>query len=764
MHGNNIGVSSPSTNSHPRRNKALLWAALSAASLALAPVLSAKAVDGWLNWRGPLQTGVSLEKNLPDSIDPEGESHLWSYPVKGGGAPVIADGRVYVFGYYEENDGTLVEETLLCLDADTGEKLWEYRSRDFLSDNVYNRYGIGSPCVDPETGNVYFMPTSGLALAFDRDGNKLWERSMLEEFWRLTFPNGRTGGPVIEGDFVIFRGITANWGTTGPPGDRFYGFNKHTGELAWHSSPDVRPVDSSNSSPTFGDLDGRRVFIAGTGSGSIICSNALTGEPVWRVTISQGGVNGTVLFYGDDKIIAVHGKENIDTTAKGRLVCYRIPTEYPTGDKPVILSPSDEIWRNDEHVSFSSSPVLHDGRVYTTIATGSLLCVDADTGETLWSLKLAPDQLHASPLYADDKLYVPMADGKAYVVKPHDDRGEILDEVDMGAICLAAPSAYAGKVYIQTKEALHCFGEEGGKFVGVKTPKTRIKDKKIAALQVVPAEIALMQGQSVDFTVWGLNAVGQRIKKLDKVEWDTGPLAAKVSGKTLTVNRDAPYAAGMIKATANGVSTSIRGRVVAGPSYSEDFESFELNSKNYLGEAASFPPSFWLGARVKWSVVEREGEKVVANVLDSVIKQRTMNFVGHHDLSNYTFSADVLTDGNRRIMSSIGLVNQRYLITLVGNWRILEVSSNHDRLKESVPFNVKANTWYRLKTTIQDNRDGTGVVKAKAWVRGEPEPDAWTIEVPVDKLHPKGAPAIFALSPQAQKRVFIDNLEITPNN
>jgi hypothetical protein len=110
------------------------------------------------------------------------------------------------------------------------------------------------------------------------------------------------------------------------------------------------------------------------------------------------------------------------------------------------------------------------------------------------------------------------------------------------------------------------------------------------------------------------------------------------------------------------------------------------------------------------------------------------------------------------------LVNQRYLIALVGNWRILEVSSNHDRLKQSVPFNVKPNTWYTLKTKVKDNGDGSGVVMAKAWIRGEAEPDAWTIEVPVDKLHPKGAPAIYALSPQAQKRVYLDNLKINPNN
>ena len=764
MHGNKIGVSSTSTNTYPRRNKALLLAVLATASLTLMSVLSAKSVDGWLSWRGPLQSGVSLERNLPDSLELDGEDHLWSYPIKGGGAPVIADGRAYVFGYYEEDEGKLVEETLLCLDAKSGKKIWEYRSRDFLSDNVYNRYGIGSPCIDPETGNVYVMITSGLVLAFDRDGEKLWEHSMLEEFWRLTFPNGRTGGPVIDGDFVVFRGITANWGPSGPPGDRFYGFEKQTGELAWWSAPDIKPVDSSNSSPTFTDIDGRRVFIAGTGSGSIVCSNARTGEPVWRTTISSGGINASVLLYGDDKVIAVHGKENVDSTSKGRMVCYRMPSKYPTGDKPVILGKADEVWRNDEHVSFSSSPTLHDGRIYTTIATGSLLCVDADTGKTLWSLKLGPDQLHASPLYADGKLYVPMAEGNVFVVKLHDDHGEIISEAEMGAVCLAAPSAYEGKVYIQTKGALHCFGTEKGKFVGVKTSVAKVKDKKIAALQVVPAEIALMQGQSVDFTVWGLNAIGQRVKQISDASWDTGSLGASLKGDSLTVAKNAKHAAGMIKASANGLTTAIRARIVAGPSYSEDFEGFELTNKNHLGEAVSFPPSTWLGARVKWSVVEREGEKVITNVLDIVIKQRTTNFVGHHDMSDYTFTADVLTDGNRRILSSIGLVNQRYLIALVGNWRILEVSSNHDRLKQSVPFNVKANTWYTLKTKVKDNGDGSGVVMAKAWLRGEAEPDDWTIEVPVDKLHKKGAPAIYALSPQALKRVYLDNLKITPNN
>jgi hypothetical protein len=166
----------------------------------------------------------------------------------------------------------------------------------------------------------------------------------------------------------------------------------------------------------------------------------------------------------------------------------------------------------------------------------------------------------------------------------------------------------------------------------------------------------------------------------------------------------------------------------------------------------------------KWHVLEKDGGKVAANRLDVILFQRTMNFIGKPEMTNYTFESDVMTDGTRRVMSSVGLVNQRYLITLAANSRILEVSSNHERVKESVPFEAQPNTWYRLKTRV--DRDATGAggfVRAKVWERGKPEPEKWTIEVRQDKLHERGAPGVFAFSPQSLKRVCIDNLSITAN-
>ena len=737
-------------------------------ALLVSDPVGAEGVTGWLNWRGPLQAGVSLETNLPTEWELGGKNHLWSYKVIGGGTPVVADGRLYAFGFYGEK-GEDVQETLLCLNANTGKKIWEHRFSDYISDVVYNRYGIGSPTIDAETGNVYLQGSNGRCMAFTRDGKQLWEHSLMEKLGRLTFPNGRTGACAVDGMLVIFHCVTANWGANGPARDRFYAFDKVSGELVWYSTPGIRPVDSSFGMPVFGDLGGRRVFYCGTGCGNVVCVNARTGESVWRFQLSQGGVNSNVVLYGTDKLIAIHGKENIDGTSKGRLVCLKIPTEYPGGEKPVVLGTSAEHWRNDEHVAFTSSPTLVGDRVYTTIATGSLLCVDAVTGKTLWAEKLAPDQLHASPLAADGKLYVPMMDGKFYILKPGDGNVERLHETEVG-VCLGAPAVWAGKVYLMTKGGLYCFGKMGGKFVGVEAIAAPAPGE-IAALQIVPAEFALSAGQSQEFNVWGIDANGLRVKSLEDLTWEkfippTAKVKAEVDavfdGNTLVAGKDARLSAGAFKVTWNKLSATTRGRIEAGIGYAEDFDSIPLSMKNAAGEAVNFPPLPWLGARVKWHVLERDGNKVIANRLDNILFQRTMNFFGSADMHNYIVEADVMTDGNRRIMSSIGLVNQRYLITLVGNGQILEVTSNHERVKESVKFPIKANTWYRLKTHGAANKDGSGTVRAKAWPRDLAEPEAWTIEVPVRRVHQHGAPAVFAFSPQALKRVYIDNLKILP--
>ena len=166
---------------------------------------------------------------------------------------------------------------------------------------------------------------------------------------------------------------------------------------------------------------------------------------------------------------------------------------------------------------------------------------------------------------------------------------------------------------------------------------------------------------------------------------------------------------------------------------------------------------------MRWQIQDMDGNRVAGNTLDRVLFQRAMNFLGSEDMSNYTVEADVMTDGNRRIKSTVGLVNQRYIIALVGNWQKLEVFSNYDRFKFSVPFNIKTNTWYHLKTRVDLAADGSGVVRAKAWEKGTEEPETWTLEAPHANAHTQGSPGVYALSPQSLKKVYLDNISITSN-
>ena len=748
-------------------------------SLLLSTSVLADPVNGWLNWRGPDQNGTTTEKNLPSEWEPGAMNQLWKYDLNGAGAPVIANGNLYAFGYGQDGPDPAedVQEILLCLDATTGEKKWEKRFSDYISDVVYNRYGVGSPVVDAETGNVYLQTSNGRCVAFTADGEQLWEISLMEELARLTFPNGRTGSPAIFENLVIFHCVTANWGTTGPARDRFYAFDKITSELVWYSSPGIRPVDSSFSMPVFGELGDQAVFYAGTGCGNVVCVNARTGKPVWRFLLSQGGMNSQVLLYGKDKLIAIHGKENIDATSKGRLVCLKIPTEYPS--EQIVLGPEAELWRNDGHIAFTSSPILVGDRVYTTNFTGELIAVDAKDGKTAWSTKIAPDQIHASPIWGDGKIYTPWFEGTFVIV---DEAGKVLSKAEIkdaegsGVKALAAPTIWAGKVYLSTRDGLYCFGDKDREFID-KGPKAYyvggyVKGTEVAQLQIVPAEFAISPGMTQEFKVWGLDKSGRRMKIVtDGLSWEKFiPPTAKVKAKVdatldtktgkLTAAPEAAISAGALKVTLNGMSATTRGRIEATVGYSEDFEAVELKME-HKGEKVNFPPLAWLGARIKWHVLEKDGSKVIANRLDNLLFQRTMNFFGGEDMTNYVLQADVMTDGNRRIKSEVGLINQRYRITLVGNKNQLEVSSNYERVQQAVKFPVKANTWYHLKTAIKDNGDGSGVILAKAYAKGAPEPAEWTIEVPVKRLHPQGAPGIFAFSPQAQKRVYIDNIQIT---
>jgi hypothetical protein len=232
------------------------------------------------------------------------------------------------------------------------------------------------------------------------------------------------------------------------------------------------------------------------------------------------------------------------------------------------------------------------------------------------------------------------------------------------------------------------------------------------------------------------------------------------------VAKEGRSSAGAYEADLDGLKGYLRGRVLPFLPMQEDFESFSLSgmTTNTVEPPTAFayPPLPWIGARFRFEVRDLGGTKVLTKTIDNKLFQRGTAFIGEPELSNYTIQADVRSEGMRRKMSEVGVVNQRYIAVLKGNSQELEINSNQERLKVSAPFRWQPNAWYTVKSRVDIGPDGTGVVRAKAWKKGDPEPEAWTLEVTHKTAHRQGAPGLFAFSPQ-EMRVFIDNVSVTPN-
>lgn len=759
----------------------------------LCALTAARAADSlnWSQWRGPLQTGVSLEKYEKHLLP---EKPLWTSPLPAQGTPLVIDGKLYVLGYRGEFDDLV--ETLTCLDAATGTIIWEKQFRDFISDTAYNRYAIGSPAYDAETKQLYLQTTNGVFMCFDAaTGDVKWSHSLMEGVGRLTFPNGRTGAPVVEGDTVIVHCISANWGAAGPANDRFYSFDKRTGELVWFTGGGLQPKDSSHSTPFIETRYGRRVMYSGTGDGNLYAFNARTGEPLFRFQLSKMGVGcSPVVAHGI--IMGIHADENVDNSEIGRLVGVRLPDAIPAKhtdpaktDAPPLPA-SAEVWRHP-YSSFTATATVVGDRVYQIAQTGQLVCVEIKTGRLVFEKKIAESNLHSSPLYVDGYLYCPVKGGARegggvasflHIFKLTAEGADAVQTIEMDGECNAQPAVANGLLYIATRTQLYCFDIADGKITADPAPAVEMpKPGAPAALRVIPQEVTLAPGQKADFRIQTVDANGLVVGDAGPVKWEsyipatarvkaTADAAFNAAGELVAGKK---ISAGAFKATtANGLTGVIRCRVMPASTQTEDFEGYDIKEVHPTEPETTFayPPLPWMGARFKWEVRDwvdandpSKKSKVLAKTLDQIFFQRAMTFIGTEEAKDYTLQADVLTDGSRRLKSEVGLVNQRYLITLKGNENSISISSNYERFNVHAPFQVKANVWYVLKTRVDHQPDKSSVIRVKAWERGQPEPAAWTFESTHTNGHDRGAPGVFGFSPQVQKRVFIDNIVVTPN-
>ncbi len=713
----------------------------------------------WTYWRGPNFDGTAEATGLVDDWDADGgdgSNLLWKREDLGGrSTPVVMDGRLYMTTR-SDRDTADEGQMVVCLDAETGETLWENKFNVWMSDVPNTRVGWSSVVADPESGNVYVLGVCDLFLCINgKTGETIWSKPLHEQFGMLSTYGGRTNFPVIHEDLVIISGVIINWGEASKPNHRLIAMDKLTGEVVWFSGTRDLPDDTTYSAPTLATIDGQRQLILGVGDGAVWGFQPRTGKALWHYDLSRRGLFATPLVHGNH-VYCSHSEENVTGRSMGAIAALEISG---TGDDTT----AKELWKLEELVVGRSAPIIVDGRLYVVDDRCKLWVIDAASGDMIAErIAIGDRKQWPSLLYADGKIYALTENGRWAILEITDDgveflnKGRLRDEAFYGSPILAD-----AKLYFQGTSALYCVGNEtatqkpvslAAQLVG-ETPTEQHPDS--AELLVVPAELLLQPGESAEISVRLFNALGQPLAtpEAGAISYEvSGP--GSVDGATFTANSDAAHEAATITASVGDVSGSTRVRIV--PPLPWKFTFDDLTD----------PPLSWVGARYRHQIRTVDGSQALVKVSTIPKGARSRAWMGSSELSNYTISADVRAERNGDQMPDIGLTAGGYALDLMGNSQQLQIRcwAAELRMAETIDFPWEPNRWYRMKLRAQIEGSGenaVAVLQGKVWVRGEDEPEEWTITAQDDSPVLSASPGLYGNAKVAE--FAIDNLEVTEN-
>jgi len=718
-------------------------------------------VSNWTYWRGPNFDGTSATTNLPEDWNPKGgkgSNLVWKSDEFGGrSTPIVLNGRYYTT--LRAEPGTPREgERVVCLDAKTGEFLWENRFNVWLSDVPDTRVGWASLTADEETGNIYCLGVCDYFVCINGEtGETVWSIPLHEQYGMLSTYGGRTNFPVVFEDLVIISGVITNWGDRGKPNHRFLAFDKRTGTPVWFNGTRDTPDDTTYSGPTIATINGQKQLVVGVGDGACWTFQPRTGKPLTSYNVSRRGLFTTPLVAGN-LIFASHSEENMSDSSMGSVEALRV-----TGVGNATVT--EPLWRVEELMVGRASPLLLGEKLYVIDDRCKMWVLDAKTGESLSDrITIGDRKQFGCMLYADEKIYVLTENGYWAIIRPTDDGAEVISKGSIrGESFTTSPIVADGRLYFQGDSAVYCvaispdadvtWNEE---LLGKPVPELPISEHPEATqVQVVPAEALVKPGDSIKYEVRLFNELGQRLADPESTDVTLsveGP--GKIDGMTFTASPDASHVPCIVSVKVGQVTGQSRVRVSPPLPWKFTFDGL------------TEPPATWIGARYRHIVKPIDGSPALVKVNTIPKGARSRAWFGPSDLSNYTITADVKGTLNQNALPDIGLIAQGYELDLMGNSQQLQVRTWAAtlRMARQTPFEWYADRWYRLKfRTETKEQDGKpiAVLSGKVWPRDEPEPDEWTVTAIDESPQLTGAPGLYGNAKVAE--FYLDNLEVTPN-
>jgi outer membrane protein assembly factor BamB len=436
----------------------------------------------WARFRGPDGLGFSGDDQKAPVRWSESENLKWKVELPGPGSssPIVVGDRVFVTcwtGYGldrgDPGDQANLKRHLICIDRQTGNTIWSKAVDAVLPEDSYrgmftqHGYASHTPVSDGQRVYVFFGKTG--AMAFDLDGNKLWQTGVGTE----SDPRGwgSASSPILYNNLLIV--------TAAAESEALVALNKDTGEEVWRQ--EATGFSGTWGTPILVDVGEDRVDLVLAVPFEIWGFNPETGKLRWYCeALDSDSICTSAIAH--DGIVYVIGGRN------GGSIAVRAGGEGDVTETHVVWSGRDR--------SRIVTPIYHDGRIYW-ISGGIANCIDAQTGKSVYQSRLtraagstersadAPQreagaggpprgfggfgargggfggQDYSSPVVSDGKLYYVTRTGEAFVLHLGPEFKQLArnsfgsDQGDFSA----TPAISNGELFIRSSKNLYCVVE-----------------------------------------------------------------------------------------------------------------------------------------------------------------------------------------------------------------------------------------------------------------------------------------------------------------
>jgi len=362
-------------------------------------------------------SGYSTEWNGAEGKNIEWKTEI---PREGQSSPAIWEDKIFITGAEDK-----VCE-VYCIDKKSGKILWTGTVSNIpgepeVSPETDQDAGLAASTVAVNKKVVCAVFANGNLASFDHEGKLLWSKN-------IGLPENVYG---YSSSLMIYENLLMVQFDSNEK-ISLMGFEAETGELKWETIRQGRPVWSS---PVIAYFGGKPQLVI-NGNPNVTSFDVTTGQELWSIECMSGDVAPS---------LAVNSTMVYSVTDYAKLAAIR-------GGAGASI-----IWEDNTFTPDVSSPVANDKYLFVATGSGDIACYNSEKGDTLWA-RYFNDSFYASPIIADDMLYLLDRSGVMHILKAGPEF-QIISEPALGERADCTPAFSDKKIFIRGKKNLYCISK-----------------------------------------------------------------------------------------------------------------------------------------------------------------------------------------------------------------------------------------------------------------------------------------------------------------